>query len=96
MNKEFNPGDSVIICVNHSVHKIRGAFYGIVSTKQLYNNDNDTIIIDVETGETESETCRVHRQYVHHACQKCYGKGVIDLGGLEIECDKCNGKGYDE
>ena len=90
MNKKFNPGDSVVICTNS------GQYCGIVNINQLYNRDIHTAIVDVEVNGTESETCRIHKKYVHHACQQCYGKGMKYLGGFEIECDKCNGEGYND
>jgi hypothetical protein len=95
MTKEFNPGDSVVIYIYHNNYCTSRC--GIISVDQLYNKDADTLIIDIETSETESETCRVYKPNVYHACPRCFGKGVKDLeNGFDIECDKCDGKGYDE
>ena len=81
MNKNFNPGDSVVVIFEEE------KFIGIVSILELENTDSGTIIIDVWA---------LHIDFIYHACIKCYGKGEIDLGSdIFVSCDCCNGSGIE-
>jgi len=90
MNKNFNPGDSVVVIFEEE------KFIGIVSILELENTDSGTIIIDVEINDDDRTVWALHIDFIYHACIKCYGKGEIDLGSdIFVSCDCCNGSGIE-
>ena len=85
--KQFTPGDSVIIILPENINLI-----GTVSTDQVFIDDKQFVIVDVALNDEDIKTFEVPISYVHLACYKCYGKGVIDVG-FNIECPLCKGSG---
>ena len=86
MKKGFEVGVHVV------VFSKKERYVGVVDISELYNESTDTVKVMFGDGE-DGELIEININLLNIACQKCYGEGKKDLGGMEIECEVCGGSG---
>jgi hypothetical protein len=65
----------------------------VVDNAELINPDSRTVFVKFND---DMPTVQVYLTCLKKACVVCYGKGKKDIDEIRIDCDACNGTGYEE